>query len=158
MNEIFERYPGAFRTPRYSQARYPELKTHVIEHHWLQNRRAECAPIPGPGSYDGCTPYFFNHGMDSVPQVLFYDGHVASLGVREVLEADTRLKRQIDAGFDDNGLWRKDTPMGNWGYFEELAWGYTTFESYAADTIPKTSFHVLTNHGILGRDTMPRGR
>jgi prepilin-type N-terminal cleavage/methylation domain-containing protein len=162
MNEIFERYPGAFRTPRYSQARYPELKTHVIEHHWLQNRRAECnASVPTTfGTYDGCTPYFFNHGMDSVPQALFYDGHVASLGVREVLEADTRLKRQVhgNAQFEDNGLWRRDTPMGQYGYFEEQAWGYTTFAGYDVDTIPRTSFHVLTNDGILGRDTMPRGR
>jgi prepilin-type N-terminal cleavage/methylation domain-containing protein len=162
MDEIFARYPGAFRTPRYSQARYPELKTHMMEHHWLQNRRAQCnEAVPSTfGTYDGCTPYFYNHGMDSVPQAAFYDGHVASLGVREVLEADTRLKRQLhgNAQFEDNGLWRRDTRMGEFGYFEELAWGFETFDGYATDTIPRTSFHVLTNGGILGRDTMPRGR
>jgi prepilin-type N-terminal cleavage/methylation domain-containing protein len=162
MNEIFQQFPGAFRTPRYSQARYPDLKSHMSEHHWLQRRAAECnSNIPGTfGSFDGCTPYFFNHGMESVPQMLFYDGHVAGIGVREVLEGHARV--QIQNGIVDtplapqhNGLWRRDTPMGNFGYFEELAWG---FGQYAIDTIPRTSFHILTNDGILGRDTMPRGR
>jgi prepilin-type N-terminal cleavage/methylation domain-containing protein len=162
MNEIFANHPGAFRTPRYSQARYPDLKSHMAEHHWLQRRTAECNPnIPGTfGTYDGCQPFFFNHGMESVPQVLFYDGHVAGVGVREVLEAHTRVQMQngiIDTPLapQHNGLWRRDTPMGNFGYFEELAWG---FGQYALDTIPRTSFHILTNDGILGRDTMPRGR
>ena len=27
---------GAFRTPGFSQARYPSLKTQIMEHHWLQ--------------------------------------------------------------------------------------------------------------------------
>jgi prepilin-type N-terminal cleavage/methylation domain-containing protein len=162
MNEIFQQFPGAFRTPRYSQARYPDLKSHMAEHHWLQRRAGECnSNIPATfGTYHGCQPYFFNHGMESVPQILFYDGHVAGIGVREVLEGHARV--QIQNGIVDtplfpqhNGLWRRDTPMGNYGYFEELAWG---FGNYALDTIPRTSFHVLTNDGILGRDTMPRGR
>jgi len=152
---------AGFRCPSFSEAVFPELKSHMLEHHWLQNRRAACNDqVPsGFGTYDGCEPFYFNHGMDSVPQVAFYDGHVASLGVREVLEADTRLKSQMhdNPNASDNGLWRRDTPMGQFGYFEELAWGYAS-QGYSTDTVPRTSFHILTNEGILGRDTMPRGR
>ena len=36
--------PGAFRSPSYSQALYPNLKTHMIEHHWLQQARATFTP------------------------------------------------------------------------------------------------------------------
>ena len=33
--------PGGFRTPTMSQARYPDLKTHMLEHTWLQNPPTE---------------------------------------------------------------------------------------------------------------------
>ncbi len=33
--------PAGFRSPGMSQARFPNLKTHVLEHHWLQGASAE---------------------------------------------------------------------------------------------------------------------
>ena len=32
--------PGGFRSPGMSQARFPNLKTHMLEHHWLQGATA----------------------------------------------------------------------------------------------------------------------
>ena len=61
--------PGGLRVPAMSLARYSDLKTHMIEHHWLQNTHADCNPNFTPGTYDGCEPYYFNHGRESVPTV-----------------------------------------------------------------------------------------
>ncbi|MCP3902866.1 MAG: type II secretion system protein, partial [Planctomycetes bacterium] len=36
--------PAGFRSPSFSQAEYPGLKTHMLEHHWLQNNRVDCNP------------------------------------------------------------------------------------------------------------------
>jgi prepilin-type N-terminal cleavage/methylation domain-containing protein len=131
---------AGFRVPSMSQARYPDLKTHMLEHHWLQQKRSDCNPAFDPNPVWACEPYYFNHSWESVPVTLFYDGHVAGLGVREAEAADTRL--QVQAG---HGLWSRDTPMGGDGYF--IAEGY----DFAA-----TSFHVLTTEGVRGRDTLAR--
>ncbi|MDY7107274.1 MAG: prepilin-type N-terminal cleavage/methylation domain-containing protein [Planctomycetota bacterium] len=144
--------PGGFRSPAMSQAQYPDLKTHMLEHHWLQQRRAECNPSFIGGTYDGCEPYYFNHGWESVPVGMFYDGHVESIGVREAIAADSRMVAQTDT--DDWGLWSRDTPFGgteepapDGGYFMEMSY----------DTLSFTSFHVLTTDGIRGRDKLGDG-
>ncbi len=49
--------PASMRSPAMGQALYPALKTHMLEHHWLQSRRAECNPAFNPGTYGGCEPY-----------------------------------------------------------------------------------------------------
>ncbi|MHC4993179.1 MAG: type II secretion system protein, partial [Planctomycetota bacterium] len=108
---------SGLRVPAMSQARYPDLKTHMLEHHWLQQRRADCNPAFEAGTYNGCEPYYFNHSWESVPVTLFYDGHVAGLGVREAEAADTRAAVQV--GY---GLWSRDTALGSDGYF--IAEGY----------------------------------
>jgi type II secretory pathway pseudopilin PulG len=146
---------AGLRCPSYSQARYPELKTHMLEHHWLQNKRGpECNPNTGSvagleGRYDGCDPYFFNHGQESSPVTLFYDGHVGSLGVRTAIRADSRVRAQTQN--ENWGLWSNDTPFGPYGFFGEAAF----FEPSAQD--PPTSFHILTTEGILGRDKLSDG-
>ncbi|MHC5003571.1 MAG: type II secretion system protein, partial [Planctomycetota bacterium] len=131
---------SGLRAPAMSQARYPDLKTHMLEHHWLQQRRGDCNPAFESGTYDGCEPYYFNHSWESVPVTLFYDGHVAGLGVREAESADTR--QTVQAGY---GLWSRDTPFGGDGYF--IPEGY----DFAA-----ASFHILTTDGIRGRDRLAR--
>ncbi|MDY7109460.1 MAG: prepilin-type N-terminal cleavage/methylation domain-containing protein [Planctomycetota bacterium] len=144
--------PAGFRSPSYSQALYPDLKTHMLEHHWLQQRRSECNPNFIGGTYDGCEPFYFNHGWESVPVALFYDGHVESIGVREAIAADSRMIAQTET--EDWGLWSRDTPFGgteepapDGGYFMELSY----------DTLSFTSFHVLTTDGIRGRDKLGDG-
>ncbi|MFK7961901.1 MAG: type II secretion system protein [Phycisphaerales bacterium] len=130
---------GGFRSPAYGQARYPSLKTHMLEHHWLQNRRIECNPAIVGGTYGGCEPHYFNAAWESSPMTLFYDGHVGSVGVRKAMRADGRIKAQVN-GFA--GLWSRDTPFGADGYYSGVAY----------DDQALTSFHILTSDGILGRD------
>jgi type II secretory pathway pseudopilin PulG len=129
---------AGLRTPAIGQARYPALKTHMAEHHWLQNRRTECNPNFEGGSYEDCEPYYFNHGWQSSPIVLFYDGHVGQIGVRTAELADARVQHQ-----SGHGLWTRDTPFGSGGYFIEFGYDQAN-----------TSFHILTTDGIRGRDTI----
>ncbi|MHC4416173.1 MAG: hypothetical protein ACYS0G_12905 [Planctomycetota bacterium] len=130
-----------FQSPGLFQAQYPDLKTHMIEHHWAQSPPAECNPAFGDnGTYDGCEPYYFNHGIDSTPVTLFYDGSVRLLANTEVFAADQEILKQT-GGVD--GLWHRGTPFGEDGYFISL--GY--------DGVP-LSHHILTTDGILGRDTL----
>jgi type II secretory pathway pseudopilin PulG len=129
---------AGLRTPGMGQARFPALKTHMVEHHWLQNRRTECNPNSEGGSYDGCEPYYFNHGWQSSPLTLFYDGHVGQIGVRTAELADARMDHQ-----SGHGLWTRDTPFSADGYFIEFGYDQAN-----------TSFHILTTDGILGRDTL----
>jgi type II secretory pathway pseudopilin PulG len=131
---------SSLKVPSMSQARYPDRKTHMLEHHWLQNTRAECNP-GFEGYYDGCEPYYFNHSWESVPMTLFFDGHVDGLGVREAEAADARVHRQTGT----HGLWNRSTPWQTDGYLHELGYDFAA-----------TSFHILTNDGIRGRDALAR--
>lgn len=129
--------PGGLRCPSATQALYPALKTHMLEHHWLQSQRAPCNPgFESAGTFEGCESYYFNHSWESHPATLFFDGHVASNGVREAMRADGRHVAQV--GY---GLWSRDTPFGEDGYFI----------SYSYDRAA-TSYHILTTDGIRGRD------
>jgi prepilin-type N-terminal cleavage/methylation domain-containing protein len=147
--------PAGLRTPAMSQALHPALKTHMLEHHWLQNRRLECNDaFTGSGTTGGCKdptyccePHYFNHGRQSSPMALFYDGHAGQVGVRTAELADARMFEQ-----SGHGLWSRDTPMGGdppgtsgagGGYFVALAYDEAN-----------TSFHILTTDGIRGRDTL----
>ncbi|MBT8487141.1 MAG: type II secretion system protein [Phycisphaerales bacterium] len=130
---------AGLRTPSMSQALYPNLKTHMLEHAWLQNPRQQCNPgFSSPGSFQGCEAYYFNHGWESQPVTLFFDGHVEPVGVREAMRADGR--HQTQAGY---GLWSRDTPFGEDGYFIDFAYDMAA-----------SSFHILTTDGIRGRDVV----
>jgi prepilin-type N-terminal cleavage/methylation domain-containing protein len=131
---------GGFRVPAMSQARYPDLKTHMLEHNWLQNPPTECNPnLVSSNPFTDCEPYYFNHGVESRPVTLFYDAHVSVIGTEQAQRSD--YQRRTQAGY---GLWSIDTPFGgppNGGYFMGDAYDTTA-----------TSFHILTTDGILGRD------
>ena len=131
-------------SPGFFQADFPALKTLMIEHHWLQGPPAECNPNFEGGAYDGCEPYYFNHGFDSSPVTLFYDLSVRQLPNAEVLGADQQVLK--DTGGVD-GLWHRGTPFGEGGFF--IAQGY--------DGVP-LSHHILTTDGIKGRDTLGEQR
>lgn len=136
---------AGFRAPSYGQAQYPALKTHMLEHHWLQNRQTRCNDQIGLGWYDGCDPYYFNQAAQSAPVTLFYDGHVRLVGVMEAIQADGRMQAQT--GSTINGLWSRDTGLGADGYFADLLY-------QGAQTPEQTSFHILTTDGIRGRDVL----
>ncbi len=124
-----------YESPGLFQATYPDLKTHLIEHSWVQNPPAPCNP-----AFFGCEPYYFNGGIDSAPVTLFYDGHVRLLPNAEVLFADLQVLAQTG---QVDGLWHRGTPFGASGYHIDNGF----------DGVP-LSHHVLTTDGILGRDTL----
>jgi prepilin-type N-terminal cleavage/methylation domain-containing protein len=124
---------AGYKVPSFGQVRYPTLKTHMLEHHWLQNTKVPCND-----AFTGCEPYYFNHSYQSMPVTLFYDGSVRIMSVLEAMSSDRRHLRQTEYG-----LWSRDTPFGEDGYF--IADGY----DFAA-----ASFHILTIDGVLGRDTL----
>ena len=138
--------PGGHRTPSMGSIRYPTLKTHMLEHPWLQNVRRVCnAAFSGGGFENQCEPYYFNMGFESTPATLFYDGHVRLMGTQEAMNANRRHVAQ--AGY---GLWSTDTPFGG-GYTPSSPGGY--FMDFAYD-FTATSYHILTIDGALGRDTL----
>jgi prepilin-type N-terminal cleavage/methylation domain-containing protein len=131
--------PAGYRVPSFGHVKYPTLKTHMLEHHWLQNNKAPCNKV-FCDCRPCCEPYYFNHSILSMPVTLFYDGSVRLMSVLEAMSSDARQVRQADYG-----LWTRDTTFGNDGYF--ISDGY----DYAA-----TSFHILTTEGVRGRDTLGR--
>jgi len=136
---------AGFRSPAYSQVLYPDLKTHVIEHHWLQNRKATCNRFFAGGEYDGCQPFFFNSSWESNPVMLYYDGHVATSGMRDAQDACRRVTKQTP---DGSGLWSIDTPAAG-GYANFATGGY--FQAAAYDWTA-VSNHIFTLDGAKGRD------
>ncbi|MCZ6834615.1 MAG: hypothetical protein O7G85_02470, partial [Planctomycetota bacterium] len=138
------------RSPAAGQARFPDLKTKINEHSWLQNRFTGtefCNPNFSGGMYDGCEPYYFNHGFSSNSMTLFYDGHIEGLGQLEAMSATDKNMATVG-----EGLWSTDTPLdGEWGgssggYFAEVRSDWT-----------HSSHHILTMEGIRGRDKTADG-
>lgn len=138
---------AGFRSPAYSQAAYPDLKTHAIEHHWLQNRKKTCNPYFASGPYDGCQPFFFNGSWDSSPVTLFYDGHIAASGQRDAIDANFRVATQNNRP-DDGGLFSIHSAWGG-SYPDYSSGGY--YMDACLDW-SSTSYHILTIDGIKGRD------
>jgi prepilin-type N-terminal cleavage/methylation domain-containing protein len=146
--------PGGLKSPPVGAAHYPDLKTRVLEHTWLQNAPADVNPLFSGGS----TPYYFNHGIRSAPCTLFFDGAVRVMGVQEAVKSDQRVRRQGD----DSSTWGCESDadsneveslwiMGNCcggpgdGYFENQSYGFSD---------ERTSYHIMTRRGIKGRDTI----
>ncbi|MFO0827894.1 MAG: prepilin-type N-terminal cleavage/methylation domain-containing protein [Phycisphaerales bacterium] len=132
---------GGYRSPATGQARYPDLKTRMIEHSWLQNAESQV----NPNFAGGNEPWYFNHGYNSAPATLFFDGHVGIMSVADAMESDSRAKQANAAtsGLAEKGLWHRQP----WG-----ADGYYGAQSY--DFLVDTSYHIVTTNGILGRDTI----
>jgi prepilin-type N-terminal cleavage/methylation domain-containing protein len=138
--------PGGWRSPSYGMALYPTLKTHMLEHHWLQNMNKECSPFWDGGTYENCEPFYFNHSIVSSPVTLFYDGHIELVGTMTADNAHKRLLAQ--AG---HGLWSKDTTLGG-AYTPDFVGANGGYFSGFAEDWTNTSFHILTIEGIRGRD------
>lgn len=130
--------PGGYRSPAAGLARYPDLKTRVLEHSWLQNRPNN----PVNNNFVGQVPWYFNHGFNSAPVTLFFDGSVRPVGVGDAMDSDGRVTQQNPG--QPAGLWSRTTPLGTNGYFKAQAY----------DFLADTSFHIFTVDGILGRDVL----
>jgi len=135
---------GAYRSPSVSQASFPDLKTRMLEHHWLQNQQG--------GEYNGNfappEPWYFNQGYSSAPCTMFFDGHIAVMGVASAMNADQQVfsQNQNQTNMPNKGLWVRTIPIGPWNGYQ----GY--FTSGAYDDQVNTSYHVFTTDGIQGRD------
>jgi hypothetical protein len=103
----------------------------MIEHNWLQKAPDQ---VTNPNFGGNSTPWFFNHGYNSEPASLFFDGHIELVGCTRAQQAEQRA----------GNLWSRTTPFGANGYFGT--------QSY--DFLVRTSFHVLTIDGIEGRDVL----
>jgi prepilin-type N-terminal cleavage/methylation domain-containing protein len=128
--------PSGFKSPASGQATYPDLKTRMTEHNWLQQKPGSDVNYNFSG---GETPWFFNQGYNSSPVTLYYDGHVQIMSIAECMESDSRANAQSGVG-----LWSRDTPLGANGYYQA--------QSY--DFLVDSSCHILTLDGIQGRDTI----
>ncbi len=139
---------GGYRSPAVGQCQYPDLKTRMLEHSWLQNMESAVNPnfVQGPNGSTGLgEPWYFNHGYNSAPCTMFFDGHVSMMSVADAMESDARAKASnADSGLVEKGLWNRTTPFGAAGYFGE--------QSY--DFLVDTSYHILTTNGLAGRDTI----
>ena len=146
--------PGAWRASTRGQASFPDLKTNALEHYWLQKLEGGLWNTTAPFNPGGKGPYpwLFNHGYNSAPVTLFFDGHVGITSVSEAQEADSRILKQngcnpntVTAACFGKGLWHRGTPWGgNAGYYTGAAY----------DMLAKCSYHVNTADGIMGRDTI----
>jgi len=127
---------AAHRSPNLSAATFPDQKSHMVEHRWLQ--RPPSPHIPGTGG----VPWFYNMGPDSTPATMFYDGHVRMMSTREAVQSSNRVVAQGGEPLD------ADDPacFGAGGYFENYAYNGARSEI--------NSWHVFTRHGIKGRDTI----
>ena len=145
--------PGAWRAPSRGQAKFPDLKTNALEHYWLQNTEGGFFNTTAPfnAGNKGPYPWLFNHGYNSSPATLFFDGHVAAMGVADAQEGDSRVLKQNNCNPStplppcfSKGLWHRGTWMGPVGYYNTS--GY--------DMLVNCAYHVLTTDGIQGRDTI----
>jgi len=136
-SQLARSLPAGHRSPNLSNAVYPDLKTHMLEHYWLQNNPSES--IPGTGG----VPWFFNMGPDSTPATLFFDSSVRMMSVREAVSSSRRVQTQGEDKLDasDPGC------FGSGGYFQNN--GYAG----ANQRGEINSYHVFTRDGIKGRDT-----
>jgi prepilin-type N-terminal cleavage/methylation domain-containing protein len=149
-------FPAAFKSPAVGQCKFPDLKTRMIEHHWLQNNESESNP-----SFGGNDPsWLFSQGYNSAPVCMFFDGHVSVKGVREAMDADARCKATdgnstttcapatCGSGERETGLWNRRYLQNACPSSHAPGYG----ESTAYDTLVSTGMHIATTDGIRGRD------
>ena len=151
---------GVFRSPSTGQTAYPELKTRMIEHAWLQNKEGpDFQPHFRPPTVES---YYFNHCINSQPASMFFDAHIGLAGCQRSMDAHVQVMEANKASsrnLKEDGLFAYSTlgnigkgPWGGWGgYFT----GPAAKEDGAAfnyDTDVFTNFHIFTVDGVLGRD------
>lgn len=151
--------PSGYRSPTQGQARYPDLKTRMLEHQWLQNQEGGDTnpnivhPVSGAP-----VPWYFNHGYNSSPITMFFDGHIDNLGMQDAMQSDLRVWDENQAAgsgtvAEGRGLWLRPPGGGKFTTPPTTApTSYFNMQSY--DTMVNTCMHISTTDGILGRDTL----
>jgi prepilin-type N-terminal cleavage/methylation domain-containing protein len=134
-----------FRPSTIDQAQFPNLKSWLMEHYWLQNPVTDCG-LNWDGSWfanlgscwDGCEPFHFNNSYKSAPITAFSDGHVGTFEVAQA-DRDDALVGQSN----EMGLWHRFTGDGVNGYFNGRGSDWINW-----------SGHTHTTGGIKGRDIL----
>jgi hypothetical protein len=146
-----------FRSPSASAAKFPELKTRMLEVWWLQNKEG---PEFNPKFAGNYTPYYFNESFNSAPCTLFYDGHISLAGAGDSMDGNaTVTASNIESGkvFKEPGLFASQTLSnlpGPWGNYGGFFTGPDNKDgaNFNYDTQVNTSYHIFTVDGIAGRD------
>lgn len=146
-----------FRSPSASAAKFPELKTRMLEVWWLQNKEG---PEFNPKFAGNYTPYYFNESFNSAPCTLFYDGHISIAGAGDSMDGNaTVTASNIESGktFKEPGLFASQTLSnlpGPWGTYGGFFTGPDSKDgaNFNYDTQVNTSYHIFTVDGIAGRD------
>ena len=152
--------PATFRSPSTGQTAYPELKTRMIEHSWLQNK--EGPDVQPNFKQPTIEPYYFNHCINSQPASLFCEGHIALPGCSDRMDGNVQVMQSNMANttkvLKENGLFASSTlsniaggPWGDYGGYYTGPDGKTG-SKFNYDEQVNTSFHVFTVDGIQGRD------
>ncbi len=162
---------GGFRSPAASQAAFPDLKTRCMEHQWLQNKpnldtmdgsrtgSGIVAGVPNVDSFSpaararGGMPWFFNQGGQSAPATVFFDLHIAQLGVTEAIDANSRVAKQDDASLKQKGTYFGNG-LGSSAFPAAKGYRFGSFDPAADQNGQAVSYHVFTADGIMGRDTL----
>ena len=152
--------PATFRSPSTGQTAYPELKTRMIEHPWLQNK--EGPEVQPNFKQPTIEPYYFNHCINSQPASMFFDGHIALPGCSDSMDGNVQVIQSNKANttkvLKENGLFASSTLSniagGPWGDYGGYYTGpdAKTGSKFNFDEQVNTSFHVFTVDGIQGRD------
>jgi prepilin-type N-terminal cleavage/methylation domain-containing protein len=134
---------GAYKSPGASMAQYPSLKWRMWEHQWLQNTEGgEINP-----AFTQPTPWYYNHGFNSAPCTLFFDGHTQIVSLAGVM-SDNDL-----ACSQGKPLYFNSIRAANDGYYAAAAYDMLTNDRPCRPPTPG----VATVDGILGRDMLRLG-
>jgi prepilin-type N-terminal cleavage/methylation domain-containing protein len=137
--------PGAYKSPTVGSAQYPSLKWRMWEHQWLQNQQGgEVNP-----AFTTPTPWFYNHGYNSAPAVMCFDGHIQLVSIAGV-QQDNDLSQSQNAGNSQKSLYY-GCGGGTASFYAQAAYDMLVTGKGACNA------GVLTVDGILGRDMLRIG-
>ena len=135
--------PGAYKSPAASVAQYPSLKWRMWEHQWLQNREGgEVNP-----AFNTPTPWFFNHGYNSAPAVMCFDGHTQVVSIAGIQQDNDLATSQ------GKPLWFSSIAGNTDGYYSNASYDMLVYRPGVA----AVAAGVATVDGILGRDMLRIG-
>jgi len=143
--------PGAYRSPSASMAQYPSLKWRMWEHQWLQNTEGgELNP-----AFNTPTPWFYNHGYNSAPAVMCFDGHTQVVSIAGIQQDDDLSQAQNPGVGGSKTLWFHSITGTGDGYYSNGAYDQLVYR--LGQSCPSVAAGVATVDGILGRDMLRIG-
>ena len=143
--------PGAYKSPAARMSQYPSLKWRMWEHQWLQNTEGgEVNP-----AFNTPTPWFYNHGYNSAPAVMCFDGHTQVVSIAGIQQDDDLSQAQNGGAAGTKTLWFHSITGNGDGYYSNGAYDMLVFR--AGQPCASVAAGVATVDGILGRDMLRIG-